>query len=506
MSNYDLVVIGAGNGGLSAACVATAHGLKTLLVEQHNLPGGLATSFVRGRFEFEPSLHECGVGTEETPSPIRKLFNKYDVKVNWCAVPEAYRLIVTGDDKMDISLPFGHQEYLETLEKSIPGSKEYLAKFLEVCKNVVDGFAYLEASNGNPDPNLLVSEYGNLLRTSGVSLAEVEDFLEIPPKVRSVINVFWSYLGLDSAQIDFQIYALMFYSGIQGGAYVPKMRSHEIAMALDTKIRENGGTIRYHTKVTDIHVKDGKVNAVTLSNGEKIATEHIIANVTPHVVFSQLVKPETEIPRKQVKMANSREKVYSGAVVYLGLNKSKEELCLDEYSHFIYPTGDDKKLYAETSSIETSKAQATVCLNAAVPDCSPEGTTILYCLVIYNEKAWDNVEAKDYFKLKDRIAKEAVSYFEESTGITISDSIEEIEVATPVTFARYTGTYKGDVLGYLPTTWDSILARTIMAEEDHSISGLQFCGKGINGGYQATLTSGETAAYLTLNDMKEDAK
>ncbi len=56
--DYEAIVIGAGLGGLAAAFELTRAGKKVLLVEQHNLPGGYASSFVRGRFEFEPSLHE----------------------------------------------------------------------------------------------------------------------------------------------------------------------------------------------------------------------------------------------------------------------------------------------------------------------------------------------------------------------------------------------------------------------------------------------------------------
>jgi prolycopene isomerase len=50
MPDYDAVVIGAGNGGLTAALTLTKKGLKVLLWERHNIPGGCATSFVRGRF------------------------------------------------------------------------------------------------------------------------------------------------------------------------------------------------------------------------------------------------------------------------------------------------------------------------------------------------------------------------------------------------------------------------------------------------------------------------
>ena len=73
MAKYDAVVVGAGNSGLVAAIRLQLSGKKTLLIEQHNLPGGCASSFRRGRFEIEPSLHElCDVGTEEEPGEIRE--------------------------------------------------------------------------------------------------------------------------------------------------------------------------------------------------------------------------------------------------------------------------------------------------------------------------------------------------------------------------------------------------------------------------------------------------
>jgi phytoene dehydrogenase-like protein len=53
MADYEAIVIGAGNGGLTAATALAQKGVKTLLLERHNIPGGSATSFCRGRFEFE---------------------------------------------------------------------------------------------------------------------------------------------------------------------------------------------------------------------------------------------------------------------------------------------------------------------------------------------------------------------------------------------------------------------------------------------------------------------
>ena len=78
--HYDAVVIGAGNGGLAAALTLADAGKKVLLAERHNLPGGFATSFVRGRFEFEASLHElCDFGTPGNSGNLYALFEELGV-------------------------------------------------------------------------------------------------------------------------------------------------------------------------------------------------------------------------------------------------------------------------------------------------------------------------------------------------------------------------------------------------------------------------------------------
>ena len=77
---FDAVVVGAGNGGLTASTTLAQKGLKVLLLERHNIPGGCATSFCRGRFEFEVALHQLsGVGTPDNPGPLRMLFSQLGV-------------------------------------------------------------------------------------------------------------------------------------------------------------------------------------------------------------------------------------------------------------------------------------------------------------------------------------------------------------------------------------------------------------------------------------------
>ena len=64
----------------------------------------------------------------------------------------------------------------------------------------------------------------------------------------------------------------------------------------------------------------------------------------------------------------------------------------------------------------------------------------------------------------------------EATGAQIGKHIEEFEVATPQTFARYTGSYNGIIYGYEPEPWDSLMPRLMSLKDDQHFEGLQFCG------------------------------
>ncbi|HOD93433.1 MAG TPA: NAD(P)/FAD-dependent oxidoreductase [Clostridia bacterium] len=502
---YDVIVIGAGNGGLTAGAVCAKKGLKTLVLEQHNLPGGVATSFVRGRFEFEPSLHEISdFGPEDNAGAVRNLLeNTLELGAQWIRVPEAYRLIIPKEKngRLDVCMPFGVEAYIDKIESEDPGCRPYVEDFIALCKEVVEAFAYMAASKGNVDRKYMQSNFGNFLRTASYSLQSVFDAVKVPYKSQKIISAYWCYLGLDVDKLNFPTYAAMFYKYLSKGAYIPRFRSHGFTVALDKKIRDFGGTIEYRTKVVNILVEHNQVIGVKTEYGEYIKTSNIIANTNAHNVYGKLVN-KPDVPEMAIKACNSRDIGPSVLVAYLGLNKSAEDLGIHEYSYFIYSKPTTAEIYKGFCSFEDPVGQATVCLNNAIPDCSPPGTSILYLTTLYHGDMWKDVTPENYVATKNRFAKAMIEEFEKVVGVSVTPYIEEIEVASPVTLARYTDAYNGSIYGYEITNWDSVIPRLMMIKDEEFIKGLKFAGGFAFRchGYASSLLSGETAALLTVKE------
>jgi prolycopene isomerase len=503
---YDCVVVGAGNGGLAAATQLSASGARVLLLEQHSMPGGFATSFVRGRFEFEASLHQfADIGSPESKGGVRTVLeDDLGVNVDWVEIPEAYRLILTdpGED-LDVTMPYGVQDFIDALEREVPGSRESVTNYVKLSKEVVDALNYLGASRGNPDRSVLTSQFANFLKTAPYTMDEVADALKIPERARRILHAQWTYLGPPTSRVNFTIYGAMLYKFLTTSAWIPRMRSHEFSLALDARIRALGSDIQYNTRAEEILVENGKIAGVVTSRGDRIATQHIVSNASPTLVYNQLVRPKEEVPDIALQNANARVLAPSAFVVYMGLDATLEELGLHEYSYFIYDNMNTEEIYESFRALDAPRGQAVLCLNNAVPDCSPPGTSIISTTTLYQPEAWKNVSAKDYVKVKNKIATHLIIDLEKATGASLQEHIEEFEVATPQTYARYTGSYYGGIYGYEPEPWDSLIPRMMMMQEDSYIDGLQFCGGNAFRchGYSSSFMSGQTAALLTLRDM-----
>ena len=515
MKNYDVIVIGAGNGGLAAAATCAKEGLSTLLLERHNIPGGSASSFVRGRFEFEPSLHElAGVGAPDKSGQIEDMFNRMEGNVDWATHDSTFRLVVPakeGDEDaflnengvmvtVDARMPVGFEAFSKKLDEIVPGSYESSMAAFDLSTRM---FKALDALDNPVQLPGSLKDIPDIMRMVSHNMKDSLDALGMPKKAQDIFNTYWCYLGSPASQLDFLYYLAMLHSYVKDGTGIPKLRSHEMSLALDEVIRRHGGDIWYNSEVTKVIMKNGKPVGVQINGEKEVYGKYFICNSSPNRVWSDLFEKK-DIPGKQIKMLNARKIACSLTTVYLGMNKTKEELGIKDYSVFIAPDSDSDKQYEAAQNFFSGYCIIN-CLNEIIPDCTPKGTSQLFLTTMTFGDVMKDIRPQDYKKFKTKVAKDMIETCEKALNISITPYIEEIEIALPPTFARYLNTPHGTPYGYMLEKWDSMLPRTIQYLQDQPFDNFFFCGatQERGDGYGCAYYTGEKAADMTIKALKE---
>ena len=497
--DYDVIVVGAGNAGLTAASRTAGAGLRTVLLEKHNLPGGYATSFVRGRFEFEASLHElCDIGTKEVPRAVRTLFSDLGSDEQFINEKNLFRTIVTGEGGYDVTLQSGAEGFRASFLSVCPDDEKSFDKLMKLLDDTSAALAYNEKKNGNPNKIYMVLKYGDFIRSASHSIDEVLCYLGFSERARRILETYWLYLGVPADEANSLHYLEMLRGYIYGGAGIPLYKSYGLSLSLADTVIKKGGEIRYNTEVKSFIYDGGRVVGVKTDNDEYYAKE-VISNIIPHKVLAMSGKNTRE---KDRKLCNARKLGLSFVCIYIGLDRGCNELGINDYTVFISKNLSSRRLYEDES--ETG-VYVVNCLNTAYPDATPFGTCSLFITVpVFSDKVMSEVTPENYKKWKSDFAKKYIEDYEKVTGVTVFPYIEEISVSTPATNARYFGSPDGTAYGYRLSHWDNLMSRLLCKESELDIDGLSFCGgHGANGsGFGVTYTSGVETADAVIKRIK----
>ena len=114
----------------------------------------------------------------------------------------------------------------------------------------------------------------------------------------------------------------------------PDKKSHNLSLTLVDVIRKHGGEVWFNCEVEQILFEKDRAVGV-LVHGKKMYARHIIANCSPSTVMGKMLPEYVKPPIKSVKLANARNIALELETMYVGLNRSAEELGITEYSTLV---------------------------------------------------------------------------------------------------------------------------------------------------------------------------
>ena len=512
---YDVIVIGGALAGMSCAMKLATEGKDVLVLERHNLPGGIATSFVRDGIEIEATLHEMmSIGSDEKPLHplfIRKYLDDMKVAIEWLKVPEAYDF-VSPEDGIDIELHAGRRDdgtwiCADEIEAQYPGSKDDVNALFEIMKQVYESVLYLNEHTISKFETL--KNHEALAKTAGYSAKEVIDrmFPNMKKQVRQILSAYWIYVGQPLSSLPFTIYSFLMADYMLGGSYVARGFSHEMSVAMAERCMQLGVQMEFCQNVDKILVKNGHVYGVRTTHGDEIHADYIASAPYPNTVYGRMIEPQSEVPAKARQYANAMPMSVSCFSVVMLLDARPEDLNIHAYSVFSADTSmDTDKFWAQGRKLGNWDYLTTICLNFANPEGVPDGMTSLSITNLPLPECFDGVNADNYFETKRRIASQMIDQVSKRLGVNLKDYIYDIEVETPVTISHYTLDYKGGIYGYQHSMDNSVVARLEDVEKDQYIKGLVGCASHqlVGDGMACNINNGKIAATMILTEMEKE--
>ncbi|MBT4269570.1 MAG: NAD(P)/FAD-dependent oxidoreductase [Deltaproteobacteria bacterium] len=494
MADYDAVVIGAGNGGLTAATTLARSGVKTLLLEKHNIPGGCATSFVRGQFEFEVALHQLsGVGTEGFAGPLRGTLSDLGVldDIELVQMENMYRIVYPGE--MDLTLKADRAAAVAELKEHFPTEAEKIDKYFDFLFQYCT--EWLSAAILR-DPEASPSKYPIYYKYALKPTQLVFDEYGFSPLLQTALNIYWSYVGIPPSRLPYGDFALLMWVYLEFKPWHIKGGSQALSSALLNAFYAAGGEARFNCGAKKVLVNNNSITGVITEAGDEISTGRIVSNAGTYTTYVDLIEAE-QVPAERDKELGTRTVGTSAFTLYMGFDREPAELDIHETTNFLVTSTDAEQAYKMTRTLEPPQFTLFSCYDVDDPEFSPQGSCQGAFLTLNYGEPWLSVPPTQYFDTKYRYAERLLKILH-AVFPKCKSHVEELEVATPLTHMRYLGHPGGAIYGFDQFAKDS----EMFLKRKSPIEGLYHAGAWSgSGGFQPTLMSGMSAAKSIIRSL-----
>lgn len=430
----SVIIIGAGISGLSAGCYAAMNGYKVRIIEKHTLPGGLCTSWKRKGYLIDDSCHSL-VGSGPA-SPYNQIWRELGALQGRRIVDYEYFASMSALDGREFRL----YTDIDRLERHMKELSPIDAGTTEDFCRYVRRFANFQVPVGKP------VELMGFLDGMKMMLGFLP-FIKLFGELGSLTMDSFSTRFKDPLLRDgirnanygapgtlFSIVMPLAWMSQKDGGY-PIGGSLALAKAIEARFTGLGGTVRYDSRVTKVLERDGKVKGVRLEDGTEMESEYVIAACDmKSTLMSMLDGSRIDPVHKELLELNSLTGPITQVAVGANLDLSSSPAGQLEVFQLPKPISISGRSY-EWFNVKNY---------AFDPDMAPRGKSVLLSMFICDWSYWEKLKGNpmEYEAEKKRTAEACIGALEiRYPGIRTK--VEMIDVATPLTYERYTGNWKG---------------------------------------------------------------
>ncbi len=444
---YDVIIIGAGIGGLTAASYLAQNNLNVLVVEKNEIGGGYAMNFKRKGIEFDSGLHQingCGEG-----EPAHKVLKEIGLEKDIKFYKHEY-LMRSVSPGCDIRIPQSNLKiFVELLARIFPGEKKGLVKLINVFEKIFNEIYVFFNSNNSPKLEMLLFpfKYPHLILNSKKSAQDLLNKFIKNKKLQEIITQLWPYFGLPPSKLNSLYFSYAWYDFYAHGGYYPEGGGQAIAESLIKKLKQFSGKIIFNSEVVKIKVENFFATSITLKNEQMHSARAFIINMDPYLAFKNLIAPNLKINSYLDKMSQMEESI-SAFVVYLILGKNLKDYGIFDYEIFLNTVYDSEKQYDFFEKNDLKNAAICITIYSNLPNYyNPGNKTVLSITILSGYDFWRKLSNLEYKEKKEKVTKSLIK--KASTLIPeIEKNIEFCESATPLTMERYTSNHKGAIYGW----------------------------------------------------------
>lgn len=442
----SITIIGAGIAGLSAGCYAQMNGYKTRIFELHELPGGLCTAWERNDYWFDGCIHY--LFGSAPGAPFNNIWEELGAIQGRQFIHHSEFMRVVSEDGRELVAycdPDRLEQHIKELSPADSGLAEDLAQG-------VRQFAHFDMSTLQMKPRSLmtIGDWLDFLRRmlpftpplARWGLLSAQDVAKRfkDPFLREAFKYLfgWPEIPMMAAL------SLLAYMHVENAGF-PTGGSLEFARALERRYLELGGEIQYKSQVMKVLVEeDGRYESraagVLLYDDSAHVADYVISTADGRsTIFDMLDGRFTNGGIRS--LYDGHLAIRSQIQVSLGVDRD-----LSTEPHWI------TYLLPEPLTISgVEQRQIGVKHYCFDPSLAPSGKSVVEIMIPASYAYWQHIYGRKLYDTEQIQVEGIVLDFLEKLYPGIREQVEVIDVATPLSYERYTGNWLGSTCGWLPT-------------------------------------------------------